>query len=113
MVLLVLLAYLGIGWFASAAFRPGTDTGGLRFVFGVAALCTVIAGVVFAVRVAKALHGPDSGLGYTILLLIPLVNLITLLVLNGQATRELKDAGLKVGFLGVASHQLDAWRHRD
>lgn len=37
-----------------------------------------------------------------ILLLIPIINLITLLVLNAKATKTLRKAGYKVGFFGVS-----------
>jgi hypothetical protein len=111
MILLVLLAYLVAGWLASAAASPGANTGA-QLAFVLVALCTAIAGLVFAVRMASALHGPGTGVLYAVLLLVPLVNLITLLVLNGRATRELKAAGLNVGFLGVTSSELDAWTSR-
>jgi len=39
---------------------------------------------------------------YIILMIIPLVNLITLLVLNSRATRELRAAGYKVGLMGAS-----------
>jgi hypothetical protein len=110
MILLVLLAYLVAAWLASAAASPGADTGA-QFAFGLVALCTVIASLVFAVRMANALR-PGTGVLYAVLLLVPLVNFITLLVLNGRATRELKAAGLNVGFLGVTSSELDAWTSR-
>lgn len=112
MVILVLLAYLGVILLGIATDRPGPDAASLEVVFGVAVLCVVIAGFVFAVRMAQALEGPGSGILYAILLLIPLLSLITILVLNSQATGELRRAGLKVGLLGVSSGQLDAWRMR-
>ena len=37
-----------------------------------------------------------------ILMFVPLVNLITLLVLNARATRRLREAGYKVGLLGAS-----------
>ncbi|HEX3475300.1 MAG TPA: hypothetical protein VHT91_09780 [Kofleriaceae bacterium] len=110
-ILLVLLAYLVAGWLASAAASPGANMGS-QLAFGLVALCTVIASLVFAVRMANALHGPGTAVLYVVLLLVPLVNLIALLVLNGRATRELKAAGLNVGFLGVTSSELDAWASR-
>jgi hypothetical protein len=111
MILLVLLAYMFAAWLASAAAGPGAHTGA-QLAFGMVVLCTVIASLVFAVRLANALHGPGTAAVYAVLLLVPLVNLITLLVLNGRATRELKAAGLHVGFLGVSSSELDAWASR-
>lgn len=110
MILLVLLAYLVAAWLASAASSPGADMGA-QFAFGLVALCTVIASLVFAVRMANALR-PGTGVLYAVLLLVPLVSFITLLMLNGRATRELKAAGLNVGLLGVTSSELDAWTSR-
>ena len=51
----------------------------------------------------------SSGLGYTsakrtflaILLLIPVVSLVTLAIVNAEATRALRAAGYKVGLLGA------------
>jgi hypothetical protein len=51
-----------------------------------------------------------SGLGYSVLLiillailmLIPLINVITLLVLNSRATAVLRAGGYKVGLLGAS-----------
>ncbi len=45
-----------------------------------------------------------------VLLLIPCVGLIALLVLNSQATSELKKAGLRVGLLGADPGQFNGWR---
>ena len=42
------------------------------------------------------------------LMFIPLVNLMTLLILNGKATRALRDAGIKVGLMGAKIADLPA-----
>ena len=39
---------------------------------------------------------------YLLLMFIPLINLITLLVLNGRATKVLRESGYKVGLLGAS-----------
>jgi hypothetical protein len=81
-------------------------TVGLQAVFG------DIAGLVGLVAVVMSLVGMfrlSSGLGYSlgakilfvVLLLIPLVGLITLLVLNSNATDALRKAGFQVGLLGA------------
>jgi len=41
-----------------------------------------------------------------LLLIAPCINLLVLLVVNGRATRALKDAGLHVGLMGVKDDQL-------
>lgn len=50
-----------------------------------------------------------AGMGYTtgakiglvVLMVVPLVNLITLLIINARATKTLRAAGFKVGLLGA------------
>jgi hypothetical protein len=37
-----------------------------------------------------------------VLMFVPLINLLTLLVVNGRATRVLRDAGYRVGLLGAS-----------
>lgn len=110
-ILLILLAYLVAGGLVSAAARPDANMG-IQFAFGIVAVCALIASLVFAVRMASAIHGRGSAALYAVLLLIPGVSFITLLLLNGRASRELKGAGLRVGLLGVSSSELDAWRRR-
>ena len=41
-----------------------------------------------------------------LLLIAPCINLLVLLVINGRATRALKDAGLRVGLMGVRDDEL-------
>jgi hypothetical protein len=41
-----------------------------------------------------------------VLLIAPCINLLLLLVINGRATRALKDAGLRVGLMGVRDDEL-------
>jgi hypothetical protein len=52
-----------------------------------------------AFRTAKAL-GSRVGLLWAIAMVIPLVNLITLLALSSKATRACRKAGIPVGLLG-------------
>ena len=74
---------------------------------GLLVLGASIGSVVFAVRMASALHGGWIAALSAILVLI--FGYWALLVLNLQATRELRRAGLRVGFLGVSADQRDAW----
>lgn len=66
-------------------------------------LAALIIGVWGLVRLAR---GFGWGWGWVIfclvLMLVPLVNLITLLVLNSKATSRLREAGYRVGLLGAS-----------
>lgn len=109
MINIVVLAYLGVSGMSSAAGNAGSAGGPLAVLIGLVALAVIVAGVVFAVRMASALHGTGIAILCAVLLLVPCVGLLVLLVLNSQATRELKKAGLRVGLLGVDSSQLNGW----
>lgn len=79
---------------------------------GMAVLVTVASLLLRVVAFGMGIYGIltiGTGLGWSalakvgtiILLILPLVNLITLLVVNGKATRLLKAAGYKVGLAGA------------
>ncbi|MBK8259333.1 MAG: hypothetical protein IPK82_42600 [Polyangiaceae bacterium] len=111
MINFVVLAYLGVGGMnTSMAAETGQEAALMRIIIGFVALFVIIAGVVFAVRMASALHGTVIAVLCAVSLIIPCVGLIVLLVLNSQATRVLRNAGLKVGLLGVDSSQFRNWR---
>jgi hypothetical protein len=55
--------------------------------------------VISVLRLAKALG--MSQVLYAILMFVPCVSLIVLLMLNGKATAQLKQAGIKVGLMGA------------
>jgi hypothetical protein len=72
-----------------------------------------IAGLVGIVALVLSLIGIfriGSGMGFSIvvkillvvLMFVPLVNLITLLILNGRATKRLREAGYTVGLMGAS-----------
>jgi hypothetical protein len=104
---MIVLIYFGTGVTGTALKQAG---GGLQIVIGIIALGVIVAGVVYAVRMASALHGTGMAVLFAILLLIPCVGLIALLVLNSQATAELKRAGLRVGLMGADASQFHGWR---
>ncbi len=108
MINFVVLAYFG----TSVAMANLSDSGVMLFraLAGLVALCVVMAGMVFAIRMASALHGTGIAVLCAILLLVPCVGLLVLLILNSQATRVLKTAGLRVGFLGADPNQFATWR---
>ena len=72
----------------------------------VAALLNLVAIVLSLVGIVRL----ASGLGYSlaikiiliILMFIPLINLITLLVINSKAINKLREAGYKVGLMGAS-----------
>lgn len=102
MINIVVLAYFGSGLLTSAI----RSIPGGQYVIGLVAVAVIGAGAFYAVRMASALHGTGIAVLCAILLLIPCVGLLTLLVLNSQATAELRKAGLHVGLLGVDPSQL-------
>ena len=54
----------------------------------------------YCLRLSKAIHG-TMGLLLIILLLVPLLNIFTWVVMSRKATSVLQGHGLKVGLLGV------------
>lgn len=94
---LVVLAYFGSG----VVSQQVANIPGGQILIGLVALAVIIAGVVFAVRMASALWSTGAAVVCAILLLVPCVGLLTLLVLNNRATARLRDAGCKVGLLGA------------
>lgn len=97
MINLIVLAYFG----ASVAGSTISAFPGGKYVVGLMAIAIIGAGIVYAVRMASALHGTGVAVLCAVLLLVPCVGLLVLLVLNSQATARLKQAGLRVGLLGV------------
>ena len=70
---------------------------GLTRLLGI--LVTVFALALYAYRTAAALGSRVSVL-WAVALLVPYVNVISLLVLSSKATKACRDAGIEVGFLG-------------
>jgi hypothetical protein len=68
-------------------------------VFLAVALATVGALVYYGFRTAQAL-GSDVAWLWALAMLIPCVNIITLLALSSQATSACRANGVEVGFLG-------------
>ena len=62
-------------------------------------LVTIAALTLYAYRTAVALRS-SVGVLWAVAMLVPLVNLITLLVLSSKATSACRAAGIPVGFLG-------------
>jgi hypothetical protein len=64
---------------------------------------TVLVSIIGVVRLSAGMgHSIVTRIILAILMLVPPINLITLLVLNSRATRTLRAAGYKVGLLGAS-----------
>jgi hypothetical protein len=79
---------------------------GLQLVLGPSAGLLGIVGtamsIVGMIRLGRGMgFGRASRLLLVFAMLIPLVNLVTLLVLNSMATKHLRNAGYRVGLLGA------------
>jgi hypothetical protein len=63
----------------------------------------VVAGfiIVAAYRLAARLHGVGIAILAAIAMLIPILWIVVLVVLSARASRQLRAAGLRVGFFGV------------
>ena len=95
------LAYLcviiiSIGF--SSFLKSDSPVGVLFFIFFMA---VAIFGAVSVFRLAKAMSGVGVAIIAMLGMLIPVIGLIILLVINGSATKKLKQAGYKVGLLGA------------
>jgi len=72
-----------------------------------ASIVTIAVTFVGIVRLSSGMrYAVGWRLFLAVLILIPLVNLITLLILNARATRTLRGGGYRVGFFGVSRHAI-------
>ncbi|MCL4195006.1 MAG: hypothetical protein KJZ87_24915 [Thermoguttaceae bacterium] len=78
----------------------------LRPLLMIGAGAVGIAGTVFVFMLAIAMHSVGVGILLGLLTLLPCIGLITLLVVNGQATNVLRQNGIRVGLLGADMSQL-------
>ena len=103
MVMYALLANLGLNIGAIAIQSATRGQGGLAVAFAIlaAALAIAIFSIVAMFLLANSLHNPVVGVLCAILMVVPCLSLITLLVINQQATSFLKSRGVRVGFLGA------------
>lgn len=80
----------------------GSALGPIRMLFPVAALATLVISLVGVVRMSGGLgFGIGLQVLFCLLMFIPLINLLTLLILNGKATGALRANGYKVGLFGA------------
>ncbi len=73
----------------------------LRLVLAVGVLILGIAGTVFVFMLAMKVYSTAQGVLLGILTLVPCVGLVVLLMVNGKATKVLRQNGVKVGILGA------------
>jgi hypothetical protein len=79
-------------------YREGAQ---YSFYIAIIALVVVLVGMVSVVRLAIRVYSVTSGIILGIGTLIPCIGLLILLMINGKATKILKENGHRVGFLGA------------
>lgn len=72
-------------------------------------LAAVIFTYVTWIQLASILRGKKWAVAYAALMIVPVVNGIALLVLSRSATRRLEQEGIRVGFLGASSDEVQRW----
>lgn len=86
----------------TAPLRMGQPDNAVLAIGGLLGLAAIVLSIIGLLRMG-------SGLGIhlawrivlCVLMIVPLINLITLLLVNVRATRRLRDNGFKVGLLGA------------
>jgi len=98
-VLYALLANICIN-IASIAVRQANE---FMLSLGVLAVALAIAAfsMVAIFLLANELYNAGIGVLCAILMIVPCIQLITLLIVNGKATSFLQQNGIKVGFMGT------------
>lgn len=74
---------------------------GLRPLLGIAVLVVGLVGAAFVFLLAVKTYGTARGILFGLLSLVPLIGLFILLMVNGKATKVLKENGIAVGLLGA------------
>jgi hypothetical protein len=80
---------------------------GDRWVLGIFGLLVILTATVFVFMLAISLFGVAVGILLGILTLMPCIGLISLLIVNHRATRELREHGIHVGLLGARMSDLE------
>jgi hypothetical protein len=96
----ILLNLLGMAFAVIPKVAGARDSlTALALIFGLSGLVLGMTGVL---RLAAGLHyRMPIRILLAVLTLVPIVNLVTLAILNSKATRVLRTAGYKVGFFGA------------
>jgi hypothetical protein len=98
-IMFCILAELFVMVARGGAFASGMM--GLAMVTFLLYLAVVIIACVCIFVLAMSLYSPAVGVLLGILALVPIIGLIVLLVVNGKATKVLREHGLKVGLMGA------------
>lgn len=106
-ICIYILVYLGFIVLSFYAIDPDIF-GVLSIIFLILSLVVLVAVVSLAIRI----YGLILGILVTVLMFVPLLNLLLLLMLNVRATRMLKEHGIRVGLLGAYLADLKRKRQR-
>jgi hypothetical protein len=99
--ILLQLGGIALGALSAVVGTANASVDVVDFVIGIAALGLAISGLMKTARGLR-IRPVIRGL-LVVCLLLPIINLITLVILNFRATSKLRQAGYRVGFLGVTS----------
>ena len=100
MMLFAILTYLG-GSIAAVAISTADPRAIPMAPICFAVLAAIAFSLVAIIRLAMALYGPVIGVLCGVPMFMPCIGLLALLVINQQATQELRRAGVRVGFMGA------------
>jgi hypothetical protein len=92
-----ILAYIGL-YVILILFR---STPALAGVVALCILGTMVTAAVFIFMLSLSLYSVGTGIVMGLLTMIPLLGLLVLLIINGRATKILRDNGVRVGLLGA------------
>jgi hypothetical protein len=93
-----LIIYAIVANFVAGAFSKTSEWLGVA-----AALVAVSMGITGLLKIAKGMDVSTARkVMIGLLMLVPVVNLITMMVVNSRATKLLRDAGYKVGLMGAS-----------
>ena len=95
----ILLYIVCLGLQIALARSP--ETAGFSLYIGIMALLVSLAAMVFVFRLAIRVYSTASGILLGIGTLIPCIGLVILLMINGKATKILRENGHQVGFFGA------------
>ena len=108
--LLWMVLALIAGQFAPVLLASILPTQGAFLIRGVLHIAYLLAMILILMGALQMLHATGAGVLtiviYAIGMLIPYINLLVLLLINGTAVGKLRRAGLHVGFMGVKDEEV-------
>jgi hypothetical protein len=81
---------------------------GLQIIFSLVSFAVAITGAVFIFMLSMAVYNTGAGIVLGILAIVPLLGLLILLIVNGKATKILRENGIRVGLLGAKTNEIPA-----